>query len=221
MEQFLTTVTKDVDTYWTSVFEDSGLSEPRVGYAWIPAGQAAASACGGETMGDSAAAYCPADDTIYISEKFATDIYNGALDQALPGSSQGYGRTVGDIWRTDGEDAFRAMESDALREALEDPTPSVIAAAGGTVLDPRNRRMMDEADAVVIWLRADPETLAGRVRHGDHRPLLDDDAAGTLQRLADERLQLYTEVADAVIDVDDLDLDEVAARVLAEVEAAA
>jgi hypothetical protein len=97
MEQFLTTVTKDVDAYWTNVFKDNGLSEPRVSYAWIPAGQAAASACGGETMGDSAAAYCSADDTIYISEKFATDIYEGALDQALPGSSQGYGRTVGDF----------------------------------------------------------------------------------------------------------------------------
>jgi uncharacterized protein len=97
MEQFLTTVTKDVDEYWTSVFEDAGLSEPRVSYAWIPAGQAAASACGGQTMGDSAAAYCSADDTIYISQRFATDIYDGALDQALPGSSQGYGRTVGDF----------------------------------------------------------------------------------------------------------------------------
>ena len=99
MEQFLTTVTKDVDTYWTSVFEDSGLSEPRVSYAWIPAGQTAASACDNEggTMGDSAAAYCSADDTIFISEKFASDIYSGALDQALPGSSQGYGRTVGDF----------------------------------------------------------------------------------------------------------------------------
>jgi shikimate kinase len=131
-----------------------------------------------------------------------------------------YGRTVGDIWRTDGEEAFRTMESDALQEALADPTPSVIAAAGGTVLDPVNRKAMAAADAVVIWLRADPETLAGRVRHGDHRPLLDDDAAGTLRRLAGERLDLYTEVADAVIDVDDLSLDDVAARVLAEVEAA-
>src|SRR5262245_22584713 len=55
MEQFLTTVTKDVDSYWTSVFKDAGLSEPRVSYAWIPAGQAAASACdNGQTMGDSA-----------------------------------------------------------------------------------------------------------------------------------------------------------------------
>jgi uncharacterized protein len=95
MEQFLTSVTKDADTYWTKTFEASGLPEPRVSYAWIPAGQAASSACG--PLGDSAAAYCPGDDTIYISEQFASDIYTGALDRALPGSSQGFGRTVGDF----------------------------------------------------------------------------------------------------------------------------
>jgi uncharacterized protein len=99
MEQFLTAVTQHVDGYWTKLFEQSGLPEPRVSYSWIPAGQTAASACGDEdgTLGDEAAAYCPGDDTIYISQKFATDIYNGALDQALPGSSQGYGRTIGDF----------------------------------------------------------------------------------------------------------------------------
>ena len=99
MEQFLTAVTKDVDAYWTKEFKDSGLPQPKVSYKWIPAGQTAASACGDEdgTLGDSAAAYCSGDDTIYISQKFATDIYNGALDNALPGSSQGYGRTVGDF----------------------------------------------------------------------------------------------------------------------------
>jgi uncharacterized protein len=99
MEQFLTAVTKDVDAYWTKTFKASGLPEPKVAYAWIPSGRTAASACGDEdgAMGDDAAAYCPGDDTIYISQKFATDIYDGALDQALPGSSQGYGRTVGDF----------------------------------------------------------------------------------------------------------------------------
>ncbi|HWK26464.1 MAG TPA: neutral zinc metallopeptidase [Solirubrobacter sp.] len=99
MEQFLTAVTQDVDSYWTQVFADQGLGEPRVAYKWIPAGQTAASACGDDsgTLGDSAAAYCPGDDTIYISEKFATDIYDGALDHALPGSSQGYGKTMGDF----------------------------------------------------------------------------------------------------------------------------
>src|SRR4051794_23168311 len=99
MEEFLTGVTKDVDTYWTKVFKDNGLGEPRVKYAWIPAGETAASACGDEDgeMGDSAAAYCMADDTIYISQKFASDVYDGALDSRLPGSSQGYGETSGDF----------------------------------------------------------------------------------------------------------------------------
>ena len=94
-EQFLTSVTKDVDSYWTRVFKDAGLPEPRVSYDWLKDGESASSACG--TQGASAAAYCPADDTIYISEQFANGIYDGALDQALPGSSQGYGRTVGDF----------------------------------------------------------------------------------------------------------------------------
>ena len=99
MEQFLTGVTKDVDDYWTGVFKQAKLPEPRVKYAWIPAGQTAASACGDDdgAMGDSAAAYCPGDDTIYISEQFASDIYDGALDQSLPGSSQGYGQAMGDF----------------------------------------------------------------------------------------------------------------------------
>ena len=99
MEQFLTSVTKDVDSYWTKVFADSGMPEPTVNYEWIPAGQTAASACGDEsgTMGDEAAAYCPGEDTLYISQKFATDIYDGTLDRSLPGSSQGYGKTVGDF----------------------------------------------------------------------------------------------------------------------------
>lgn len=96
---FLTAVTQDIDRYWTGVFESSGLPEPRVSYAWIPAGQRAASACGdgSGTLGDDAAAYCPSDDTIYISERFAQDLYDGALNQVLPGSSQGYGRATGDF----------------------------------------------------------------------------------------------------------------------------
>ena len=95
MEDFLTSVTTDVDAYWMDEFAEAGLPEPRVSYRWIPAGEAASSACG--DLGDSAAAYCPGDDTIYISEKFATDIDQGTLDRVLPGSSQGFGRTYGDF----------------------------------------------------------------------------------------------------------------------------
>ena len=99
MNDFLTAVTKDVDAYWTTVFADEGLPEPRVTYQWIPAGQSAASACtdASGTSGDDIAAYCSADDTISISEAFASRIYDGELDHSLPGSSQGYGGTAGDF----------------------------------------------------------------------------------------------------------------------------
>jgi uncharacterized protein len=83
MEQFLTSATKDVDAYWTQQFQAAGLPEPRVSYAWLPSGDTAA--------------YSPEDDTIYISQEFATGIYDGALNQVLPGSSQGFGKTVGDF----------------------------------------------------------------------------------------------------------------------------
>ena len=78
MEAFLTGVTKDVDAYWTKEFKDSKLPEPKVKYAWIPEGYTAASACGDEdggSMGDSAAAYCPGDDTVYIALHHQTLAY--------------------------------------------------------------------------------------------------------------------------------------------------
>jgi predicted metalloprotease len=95
MEQYLTSVTKDVDAYWTQEFKDSGLPEPRVSYDWIPAGETGGGACG--TGGDDMAAYCPNDDTIYVSQNFATNAFNGTLDQSLPGASQGYGSVSGDM----------------------------------------------------------------------------------------------------------------------------
>lgn len=127
------------------------------------------------------------------------------------------GRTVREIWHDDGEPAYRLLERSALMNALGDPTPSVIAAAGGVVLSADNRRALAAADATVVWLRADPTVLVARATRGTHRPLLDDDPAGTLQRMSDDRDPLYTEVADDVVDVDDRSVDEVVSAVMAAV----
>ena len=45
------------------------------------------------------------------------------------------------------------------------PTPAVVSAAGGAVLDPANRALL-AGQAMVVWLRADPATLAARVGNG-------------------------------------------------------
>ena len=127
------------------------------------------------------------------------------------------GRTVRDIFETDGEPAFRAMEEAVLAEALDSPTPAVVAAAGGVVLSDTNRQRLRTCGAHVVWLRARPDTLLARIREADqeHRPLLDGDAAGTLERMCSERGPLYDEVATQVVDVDDLGPDDIAAEVLA------
>ncbi len=124
------------------------------------------------------------------------------------------GRTVREIWSTDGEAAFRALETDTLLEALAEPEQSVIAAAGGVVLSDRNREVLKGADAHVVWLLADVEVLVDRVRSGGHRPLLDDDPEGTLRRMFIDRAALYQEVADAIVSVDHRSPHDVAKAVL-------
>ena len=64
------------------------------------------------------------------------------------------GRTVRDIWLADGEPAYRAMESEVLREALASPDPVVIGAAGGVVLREENRQLLERADVLTVRLQA-------------------------------------------------------------------
>jgi shikimate kinase len=104
------------------------------------------------------------------------------------------GRTVREIFESDGEAVFRVLEARALAEALARPEPAVIAAAGGVVLDPANREQL-RTSATAVWLRADPALLTSRITSGDHRPLLDDDPLTMLQRMQEERGPLYDEVA--------------------------
>jgi shikimate kinase len=111
------------------------------------------------------------------------------------------GRTVPEIWKSDGEAAFRRLESQVLADALASTTPRVIAAAGGVVLDEGNRRLLQEHQPVV-WLRAPVDVLVARVKRGDGRPLLEHDPAGTVRRLEAERRPYYEEIADLVVDVD-------------------
>ena len=124
------------------------------------------------------------------------------------------GRTVREIFESDGEPAFRAEEARALAEALAESEPVVVTAAGGVVLDPTNRERL-KAAGTVVWLDGPPEALARRVTTGGHRPLLGDDPLAALQRLDRERRPLYAEVADHVVPVGDRSVEDVVADVLA------
>jgi predicted metalloprotease len=95
IDAFLTDLLRDIDRYWTTTFEAAGLPEPQVRYHWVEPGGVVLTGCG-QPADDRAALYCPADDTIYVAQQFAADLYHG-LVRGLPGESAGYGRAVGDF----------------------------------------------------------------------------------------------------------------------------
>ncbi|MEO7555465.1 MAG: bifunctional shikimate kinase/3-dehydroquinate synthase [Acidimicrobiales bacterium] len=112
------------------------------------------------------------------------------------------GRTVRDLFTLEGEGALRAVETEVLAQLLAHDEPQVIAAGGGVVVTPANRKLLGAAGVCVVWLHGDAQFLASRATRKDSRPLLDgDDAAATLERLATEREPWYREVADIVVDV--------------------
>ena len=123
------------------------------------------------------------------------------------------GLTVPELFARDGEAAFRRAEATVLTDACADAKPSVVSVAGGAVLSAENRRLIT-ASGIVVWLRARPETLTSRVGDGVGRPLLNEGPAEALVRLSEVRAPLYAEVADVVIDVDDLDPEAVADRII-------
>jgi shikimate kinase len=113
-------------------------------------------------------------------------------------------RPITEIFATEGEDGFRAIEADVLVELLEHHDPAVIATGGGVVLREDNRRRLEAPEVTVVWLDAGPAFLASRVEGRSHRPLLagDEPARDVLARLRSERGPLYAEVADIVVDVE-------------------
>lgn len=140
------------------------------------------------------------------------------LDRALLDSDElieeRTGRTVREIWADEGEDAFRALETETLIDALAADEPAVIAAAGGVVLSPVNRAALVDSGAHVVWLIADVDVLVDRVRNGAHRPLLDNDPETMLRQMSEDRADWYREVADAAVSVDHRSVHDVAQAVL-------
>jgi shikimate kinase len=84
------------------------------------------------------------------------------LDRAIENET---GRSIPEIFRTDGEVQFRAIESRVFRQALAQPQ-AVIATGGGAVIDPEiwNANCLGHAGTLTVWLDATTEQLVDRLR---------------------------------------------------------
>lgn len=102
------------------------------------------------------------------------------------------GRTVSEIFATDGETAFRTLESQVIEE-LSKHDHSVIATGGGALLNPQNRRLL-QTHGLLVCLTARTGTLLERLKDDVTRPLLaGEDLPTRLERLMKEREAIYAE----------------------------
>jgi 3-dehydroquinate synthase len=121
------------------------------------------------------------------------------------------GRSVAEIFATEGEDGFRARELEALRTALAGEGPVVVACGGGLPTRPAARELLSRS-TVVVWLDAADAVLLRRLGGAGDRPLLRDDPAQRLAELRRARSELYA-AATLRVDSGDGDVEEVCDRV--------
>lgn len=123
------------------------------------------------------------------------------------------GRSIAEIWDSEGEPGFRRRERAAVASVAG--RHAVVATGGGVILDEVNVRLM-RSHGRVVWLTAGVEVLAGRVGAAENRPLLrDGDTEDRLDEILTERRDRYGAAAHDVVDTEDRTLDDIADEVRA------
>ncbi|MFF0201507.1 shikimate kinase [Streptomyces sp. NPDC005017] len=116
------------------------------------------------------------------------------------------GREISDIFVEEGEPAFRALEKQAVADALAEHG-GVLALGGGAVLDADTRALL--AGRPVVYLSMDVEEAVRRTGLNVARPLLTVNPRKQWRELMEARRHLYEEVATAVVATDGRTPEEV------------
>ena len=103
--------------------------------------------------------------------------------------------SVREIFEIQGEDIFRKLESQALVDLCAENSTIVLAVAGGAIISQSNRDLLQKNARCIVWLDAPTPILISRTVRVNHRPLLDGDSVGSLNKMRLDREPLYQQVA--------------------------
>ncbi len=135
-----------------------------------------------------------------LAEKFGLPFLD--LDQYLV---RKMGRSIREVVAEKGWEYFRAREKEALLE-MAGRSPMVLACGGGAVLHEKEFISLKKG-ALVVWLSAQPETIAKRLAKDsstrENRPsLTGKDVLEEIKEVLISRLPLYRKFADLIIETD-------------------
>ena len=122
--------------------------------------------------------------------------------------------SVREIFENQGEEIFRKLESQALIDLCDARSSIVLAVAGGAIIAQSNRDLLQKNAQCIVWLDAPTPTLISRTGRGKHRPLLDGDPVGSLNKMRLDREPLYQQLATHHLVTQSLTIDEVVERVI-------
>lgn len=117
------------------------------------------------------------------------------------------GKSIPQIFQESGEDTFRDIETEVLKECRE-KSDQVISTGGGIVTRPENLEILKSA-GYVIWLKASPEIIFERVSRNRNRPLVQtQNPEQTIKDLLQQRAALYAGAQHLSINTDELTMEE-------------
>lgn len=122
------------------------------------------------------------------------------------------GKPVSDIFITDGEASFRAMESAAVARSVASHR-GILGLGGGAVLDPGTRRQL--AGQRVVYLQTGFAAAAHRCGLDVPRPLLGLNPRARMKELLEQRLPVYEALAWLTVVTDDREPRDIAAEIAA------
>ncbi|MEE0705394.1 MAG: shikimate kinase [Adlercreutzia sp.] len=106
------------------------------------------------------------------------------------------GRKITEIFATDGEPGFRAIETDVLRELAAKEDPLLVSCGGGVVVTPENHEIFAEG-GLVVFLDVTADEASDRIRDKSTRPLFQD--LDSARARCEERRPFYEAVADVTV----------------------
>ncbi len=120
-------------------------------------------------------------------------------------------RIIADIFADDGEEAFRDIETDVLRD-LAGRSPRLIGCGGGVVTKrPENAQIMKES-GFVVYLKVSADGAAARIPNTDSRPMFKN--LDTARKTIVEREPQYEAAADVAVETEGRSIREVADEVV-------
>ena len=133
------------------------------------------------------------------------------------------GRSVSDIFATDGEEYFRNLETRVLKMFLGEEggkytiTKSTVISVGGGLPVREENRMLLHKLGKTIFLDTSVDELVRRLSGDETRPLLKgEDLRTRIQKLMDARIDIYDDTADIVVETDGKSLFEIYETIMKE-----